>query len=229
MYKRWTKREKIYIVENFNNVTGADMARTLEVTPNRVYAMRHKLVGKKKTLSEKQVKEIVKHVEEEHDKKIEDGKDIELRRKFVERNHKKMTVGEMAEEWNCTYIKIYSDREALESKGKIKAKDFVLEKDFSKNKNERLETWDIDINKIIKSEKETCKTKQKIKQIEKSIRTGTLYHVQERNNKPKDRIDFKGKLLKTLDNFYLFETTTGYRECVLKTDFAIGDYTIEEA
>ena len=39
---------------------------------------------------------------------------------------------------------------------------------------------------------------------------------------------FEGTLIKKMDKYLIFKSVLGFRECFLKTDFVIGEYSIEE-
>lgn len=40
--------------------------------------------------------------------------------------------------------------------------------------------------------------------------------------------NFEGYLIEKMDKYLIFKSVLGFRECFLKTDFVIGEYSIEE-
>jgi hypothetical protein len=70
---------------------------------------------------------------------------------------------------------------------------------------------------------------ERIAKLDKALKKGKRYEIDKRNTigRKKDN-GFTAKLIGRTDKFYIFERN-GYKECILKVDFATGEYTFKEA
>ena len=78
--------------------------------------------------------------------------------------------------------------------------------------------------------KEAESIQQKIKRLDDSLFEGKKYKVRYiagiKNGK--GTTNFEGTLIKKMDKYYIFKSILGYKECFLKIDFIIREYSIEE-
>ncbi|WIV11164.1 hypothetical protein [Proteiniborus sp. MB09-C3] len=58
------------------------------------------------------------------------------------------------------------------------------------------------------------------------LNKGDSYEIKRKDSKSCDS-KFNGRLIKTYENFYLFENDKGFRECFLKIDLEINYFVIE--
>lgn len=69
---------------------------------------------------------------------------------------------------------------------------------------------------------------ERIKELDKTLKQGKRYEIDKINTAGGKKNDgFIGKLIGKTDKFYIFERN-GYRECILKVDFATGEYVFKE-
>ena len=69
---------------------------------------------------------------------------------------------------------------------------------------------------------------ERIAKLDKALKKGKRYEIDKINTAGGKKNDgFTAKLIGKTDKFYIFERN-GYRECILKVDFATGEYMFKE-
>lgn len=71
----------------------------------------------------------------------------------------------------------------------------------------------------------------KLRKVDKKLTINKKYTISAKHGRhggKKRGPDFRATLFKKMDLFYVFITEKEYKECILKVDFAIGDYQIKD-
>lgn len=77
--------------------------------------------------------------------------------------------------------------------------------------------------------KEIENLQSKIKNLEKRLYEGRKYRIQYIASKYNQGTEnFEGILIKKMGRYLVFRSVLGYKECFLKIDFIIREYSIEE-
>lgn len=227
-HKRWTTEEKIFVLENLNNLTTAEFVERLGVRKRQFEGIKYTLInrycGGLKGITDEKIKRAIETLKLEAREEKEKIKETERQIEFIKNNYETMTVKEMAKHLNITYDTVYTKREQLAENNIIDENKIKRDKKIKFDGN-----WSKSIKKIIKKDKrEKTKIEKKIETQDKRMKLGKKYRIKKLMERDKfATMDFTGELIQITDKFYTFKSRCR-TESYLKIDFIIGYYEMEE-
>ena len=228
MNRKYTMKQEIFIIENFDKLSIDEIVENLGVKRKLYHGKLHNLKrkyfnGKSPTTPEEKA-EVIEKIKAHHKKRNKRLNVLEQREQFVMENYGIMDQVEMAEKLNVSNQTIYRITRKLKDIGVLPE---ILEEPEEPVETKR--TKRIPKNKKIPFEiKERMKKlEQDIAELDGNLTIGRTYKIT--NTKARDEYEkqgFTGKLISKYGRYYLFQGK--YRESFLKMDFVIGECTIEE-
>lgn len=228
-HKRWTTEEKIFVLENLNNLTTAEFVERLGVRKRQFEGIKYTLInrycGGLKGITDEKIKQAIELLKTELKEEEEKAKEIERQTEFIKKHHEHMPIRDMAKKLNATYDTIYRRREYLIENNIIDGSKIKRDKKHKCDGN-----WDKPIKKIVKNyNREKTEMEKKIETQDRKMKLGRNYRIRKLMERDKfATMDFTGELIQITDKFYTFKSRCR-TESYLKIDFIIGYYAMEGA
>lgn len=226
MNSKYTMEQEIFIIQNFDKLSIDEIVEKLGVKRRsyhgKLYYLKQRYFNGKTPITPEEKAEVIEKIKAHHEEKIAKRNRAKQQKQFITENYGLMKTKEMAEKLNVSYQTVYRLIREL--------KDVGILPEISKESEKPKRTKQISKNKSIPIaiQEKMKKLEQSIAELDGNLTIGRTYKIT--NTKARDEYEkqgFTGKLISKYGRYYIFQGK--YRESFLKIDFAIGEYTIEEA
>lgn len=224
--------EEIFILRNWHKMSYKELAEHFGLTVSQVRTKKYHLRKKynnDNTSTEEEIQSMIKDCIKHHTEMREKERVMEEQNSFILRNYAEMTNLEMSEELGIATTVIATRRARLIRQGLMdKIEQYEKVETRAPIKVPKIQEIPIE---VLENQKEL---KARIKELDEKLKLGRKYRIRELNKDGSVTINkkyvgnFTGVLVNKNHIFYEFKSTSGYRECFLKIDFATGEYQIKE-